>query len=381
MGSCVKSWTFHFRWQHKPVRMTIGRYPDIGLAAARSAVRTYRAMLASDPPEDPRTAKIAPGEAAAASDDPETVSDLITAYIAAKRAVVEAKRIRTIDAVELVLTRDVGKLIGSERLATLGLRQLNKPIDAKVAKGRHNAAQRVHDLTRAMFNWAVSRQYVPSNPMRGMARPEIGEPVRYALNEKEIKAFWHKLEKALPKTHPEYANVLRFCLVTGCRLGEAADLNFAREWIDANGNKFREIDRKAKIWRLPRERAKNRTEHHLPLTDIALSLLSDDPVYPWGKPVSKTMLSNAFSNGGATRRLGINDLATIHAIRRTVATQMVKIGIAESTVSRVLNHLPPSRSPITSIYIRHDFIPEKRAALEAWEKRLGQLLVDSGGNM
>ena len=55
---------------------------------------------------------------------------------------------------------------------------------------------------------------------------------------------------------------------------------------------------------------------------------------------------------------------------------MTEMGISRLVVSKILNHIDSS---ITAIYDRHSYDSEKRNALEAWGKRLSQL-IDSSQN-
>lgn len=54
----------------------------------------------------------------------------------------------------------------------------------------------------------------------------------------------------------------------------------------------------------------------------------------------------------------------LHDLRRTAATHMVRLGISETVVSRVLNHAP--QGVTAQVYALHSYAPEKCAALEAW---------------
>ena len=58
---------------------------------------------------------------------------------------------------------------------------------------------------------------------------------------------------------------------------------------------------------------------------------------------------------------------TPHDLRRTAASFMTKLGIPRLHVEKVLNH---SNGDIAEVYDRHDYLPEKRAALEKWGEHL-----------
>ena len=58
------------------------------------------------------------------------------------------------------------------------------------------------------------------------------------------------------------------------------------------------------------------------------------------------------------------DAWRLHDLRRSAATHMVRLGVLEGVVGRVLNHAPQG---ITArVYALHTYGPEKRHALNSW---------------
>lgn len=74
-----------------------------------------------------------------------------------------------------------------------------------------------------------------------------------------------------------------------------------------------------------------------------------------------------------TESLKIPDL-TLHDMRRTGATMMTseRLNVMGEIVSRILNHTPPGPA-ITQVYNRNTYLPEKRAALDAWAVEVARL--------
>jgi integrase len=54
----------------------------------------------------------------------------------------------------------------------------------------------------------------------------------------------------------------------------------------------------------------------------------------------------------------------VHDLRRTAATEMGRLGVAEFTIAKVLNHA--SRGITGQVYNRYEYLDEKRAALDLW---------------
>ena len=68
--------------------------------------------------------------------------------------------------------------------------------------------------------------------------------------------------------------------------------------------------------------------------------------------------------------IGIETRWTPHDLRRTAATGMGKLGVARFILSRVLNHVDGS---VDGIYDRHDYMAQKREALELWAAELARI--------
>lgn len=70
------------------------------------------------------------------------------------------------------------------------------------------------------------------------------------------------------------------------------------------------------------------------------------------------------------QRANVPDLR-LHDFRRTAASLMTGMGISRLTVKKILNH---AEREVTAIYDRHSYDPEKRSALQAWGRRLEEIV-------
>jgi hypothetical protein len=67
-----------------------------------------------------------------------------------------------------------------------------------------------------------------------------------------------------------------------------------------------------------------------------------------------------------------------HDLRRTVLTNMARLGISPIVLAHVANHQSTIRGGVTfGAYVRHTYDKEKREALELWAERLAAI---AGGN-
>ena len=60
----------------------------------------------------------------------------------------------------------------------------------------------------------------------------------------------------------------------------------------------------------------------------------------------------------------------LHDLRRTLATGFQRLGVRFEVTEAILNHVGGSRAGVAGIYQRHDWKPEKIAAMKAWSDHL-----------
>ena len=146
---------------------------------------------------------------------------------------------------------------------------------------------------------------------------------------------------------------------------------------------------------LPAARAKNGTASEIHLSALAvaeLDAIAGGDKWPRQGLVltinGKTSVSG-FSRGKRRIDRAIADLLVdeanggkpvpfppwrVHDFRRTFATGMQRLGVRFEVTEAVLNHVSGSRSGVAGVYQRHDWKPEKKAALVAWANHIGGVL-------
>jgi integrase len=306
----TKAWTLLYGTPRR--RVTLGRYPALSLAAART--------LALETKEG-RTA----GTVAA-------LADTYIKSIGGNRSAAEVER---------RLRHDALPIIGHIPLRELHRRDVTRVIDAK--SDAPIAARRVFEDLRAMIRWSVSRGDLDHNPIDGMAGPAISKPRERVLTDKEIKKIWAEL----PST--EVGQVIKFCLITGQRIGEAVGLTRS------------ELDLDRGVWNIPGSRTKNGFPHSVPLSPMALAIIPD----------REFGISRARVMDVIRQHLQTGERWTAHDIRRTVLTKMAELGIPPIVLGHVANHRTTTKAGVTlGVYVQHAYEHEKREALELWATRL-----------
>jgi integrase len=229
-------------------------------------------------------------------------------------------------------------------------------------------ANRVAGILSQMFRFGIHRAIVETTPVQLLYRPGGKErPRARALSEAELKAFLQNLEDAC--RFQRLPHVLRVLLLTLQRRSELA----LAEW--------REFDFKESTWTIPDEHAKAGKGHVLPLSAWAVEELQKLKVMSGG---SRYLLPNVdksapidpkyITRGVARclRRFKKHGVAafTPHDLRRTGRTGLARLGVKTDIAERVLNH---ARDRIQATYDVHEYLAEKRDALERWAKYLAEL--------
>ena len=325
----------------KRARVTLGRYPQTGLAKARTMAIEARRQI--DEGKDPRGTTVTGGAM--------TVADLIESFLA-KHA---RPNLRSAKEIERRLVKNVLPLIGSIRLADLHRREINRVLDPIVERGSATESVKVFKDFRAAVRWGVKRGDLDHDPMQGMAAPAKEGKRERVLSEDEIRTVWSRLDIM---TKPCHRAIVKLCLLTAQRVGEVA------------GMASSELDIKAGVWTIPAARSKNKTAHSVPLSGAALAVIKEHLVD-----------AKLFTDAGSTDVIGkaveraLPDFGvahwTLHDLRRTAVTGMAELGVSPIVLAHVINHRSVTKAGVTlAVYSQYTYDREKRAALELWAERL-----------
>lgn len=356
-----KSWFYFYTFLGRKRRMTLGKYPAMGLKEARAAHTRAKQLLTQglDPAEARKTDRQAQARALLEAQRNPTVSTLVREYLEywAK------PRKRSWREDERILNKDVIPVWGKRQARDIQRRDVVLLLDAIKDRGAPIQANRTLAVIRRLFNFSVERGVLETTPASHIKPPGKETPGERTLTAEEIGRFWHGLEAA-PMSAP-VRSALRLILVTGQRPGEIAGM----AWPEIIGD----------WWTIPGFRTKNGESHRVPLSGLASALLAElealrtsDWVFP-SPHTDKDQAIGATALDHALRRCAFDDLApfTPHDLRRTVGTRLGELGFNRLIQDKVLNHKDNS---VGGIYDRHSYDKEKRLALEAWANHLQAIL-------
>jgi integrase len=146
---------------------------------------------------------------------------------------------------------------------------------------------------------------------------------------------------------------------------------------EAAGLSWDELDLAQRIWTIPKARTKNAKTHLVHLSTQALAVLMR--ASRKGPLVFTPLGTKSFQDfTHAKRRLdqlsGVSGWR-LHDLRRTCVSGMARLGVAPHVADKILNHQSGTISGVAAVYQRHDFLGERRTAVEKWGAHIGGVLA------
>jgi integrase len=373
----VKSFVFVYRFEGRLRMMTLANeagkttYPDITLAEAREAHRDAQTRLGRG--IDPAAKAMAKREEERQAP---TVAHLAQEYI--EKWAKPRKRSWKTD--KRILDKDVLPEWGQRKARDISRRDV-KDLLRKVSDRGGIMANRTLALIRKMFNFAVDElEIIPVSPCSKITAPAPENQRDRVLTAEEIRGFWQGLNgEGMNGVNVLIKLALKLELITAQRKGECC----AAAW--------EEIDFEEGWWTIPGEKtalrighgvedglAKNGLPHRVFLTALAKEILQEAKTLsgdsPWVFPSFRTkrpITPPAVNHAMRLHRVSLGVSFVPHDLRRTAASHMTGMGISRLVVSKILNHVERG---VTAVYDRHSYDQEKRRALEAWDRKLREII-------
>lgn len=371
---------YRYTFNGKERRYNCGTYPDTSLSQARNRRNEARKLVKSgiDPTHHEETAKAKRSAAQALERMEKTVEGLLDDW---KRVYLSAHRKDGGAEVEAAMRRDVIPLLGKMRARDVKLAHVNQVIDRVLERGARRTANVLLSLMRQMFRHGLGRSIVDTDPTLALSKKQAGgkeTPVDRNLSFDEIAELSAKLVAS--DLHEKMRAAIWYLLATGARIGEL----LKARWAD--------INEREKTWMIPAENSKNGRSHLIHLSAFAMKQLKtmkeykDGPFLLSGRDPDAGMSDKTVSKAirdrirktplkKRTPRSGTLLLSggewSPHDLRRTMASRMGDLKIEPHVIERCLNHV---QQGIVGVYQRQEYLKERKAAFEAWGKKLSNVI-------
>lgn len=357
-----KWWRWKYRFAGKEKRLSLGTYPDTGLAEAREKRDAARKQLASgiDPGEQRKAIRAAGEERSANSF--EVVAREWHAKQSAIWVELHASRIM------LRLENDIFPWLGSRPIADITAKEFLTTVNRIVERGAVESAHRVLQNCGQILRYAIATGRAERNPVADLrgALPSVKPKNLAAITD---PAAIGGLLRAI--------DAYQGAFVTKCAL-RLAPLVFVRpgelrhaEWTEFNLDKAE--------WNIPAEKMKIRLPHLVPLAPQAVEILRElQPltgtsqfVFPSARSAKRPMSNNAVLS--ALRRMGFaTEEMSGHGFRAMARTVLDEIlHFRPDFIEHQLAHTV--RDPNGRAYNRTAHLLERRAMMDAWANYLDTL--------
>ena len=349
-----KVWRIQYRRPHdkKLDTITIGPYPEVGLADARSQRDVIRADLQAG--KNPKSSAMAKAEKARHS------------QVATFRAVATQWNERWRDSVTgsyadqvwRVLEANVFPFLGDWPVDQITARMVVDALSPMEARGALVYLQRARHTITQVLAFALARGLVENNVAVGINGAFAqAKPANFrALPPDQLPALVTGLKSEKIETQTYLMIMLQ--LLTMTRPMEAAGMR----WDEIDGD----------MWVIPPERMKRRRQHVIPIVPAVASILERmrpisghrEHVFP-GRNDPKTHASEGTANV-ALKRLGIP--TTAHGLRALASTTLHEAGFESAVIEAALAHVDPNKT--RAAYNRAEYITQRRQMLEWWAERI-----------
>jgi integrase len=354
-------WRFAYRFQGKRKLLSVGVYPTVSLAKARSRRNTFREQLADG--IDPSAQRKAEKREAAGR-------EISSFEHVAREWYGKQAHIWVPHHASDVLRRLESNLfpeIGGEPIAEITAAMLLAAVRKIEHRGSHDLAHRVLQVASQIFRYCVATgrcERDPAPDLRGALTPHKKKN-QAAVTPEELPELLRKIESYGELGDKLTALALRLLALTFVRTGEL----IGAEWT--------EFDLDAPVWIIPSARMKMKTEHVVPLSRQAVAILrqlksiggGSRYVFP-GRNPDKPISNNTMLF--ALYRLGYKGKMTGHGFRAVASTMLNEAGFRADVIERQLAH--SERDEVRGAYNRAEYLPERRKLMQQWADTLDALM-------
>lgn len=347
-----------------PSRRILGRYGEMTLAEARAKATDWKAKVARgiDPREEAQKAARANLERRA-NTVRAVVEDFIADKLPSERKGKEVAR---------DMRREFIGAWGDRPITEIDRAAVVAVIKAAKDRGSPHQARNLLGYASRFFNWAIvqGRYGIETSPCdRLKPKDLVGKKTGRSriLDDAELRAVWEGAgELGIP-----FGMLFRVLILTGQRRNEIARAR-RRELTDG-------------VLLIPAERMKAGKAHAVPLSAPVLAIVNALPTFEskdadylfstttGQKPVNGFSKAKTALDTAAAKALGRPlEPFTIQDIRRTVRSGLSRLKVTEEAREAVIAHARPG---IKGAYDWHDYLDEKREALDLWAARVAEIVA------
>ena len=366
-----KWWRLKYRFNGKEKRLALGVYPEVRLSGykdkatgewvdgARDKRDKARRLLAEgiDPGEARKAQKAAQG----ATESFEAIAREWFAKFSPNWALSHS------DKVIGRLEKDVFPYLGKRPIQEIGAPELLAVLRRVEARGAIETAHRAKRYAGRIFRYAVATGRAvrdPTGDLAGALPPPRKRRLAAITDPMKVGELLRAMEAYTGSTVVRAA--LRLSALLFVRPGELR----RAEWA--------EFDLPGGQWVIPAEKMKMKSEHIVPLSRQAITILEDlylltgngRYVFPGARSRARPLSENGPRT--ALRAMGYtNEEMTPHGFRAMASTLLNEQGWRADVIERQLAHTEQNK--VRAAYHRAEYLDERRKMMQAWADYLDGL--------
>lgn len=347
------TWQYRFRFENKPGRLTLGRYPDITLADARKVVPSLRGSISNN--IDPRVF----WKQRNTYDGAVTVKECCEKFLQVRS---DALKKGTIESYKSYFRAHLFDAFADRKVESITLGEWIDFFDKKAAVSRVTAGAILRHL-KTVLNWAVRRQMISVVDVLQLRVTDVGSHSKVGsrvLTFNECGKIWRELDKR--RATKTVVNVIKACMLSGARVSEILKSTRA------------DFDLEAMVWTVPIEYSKTNIPIRRPISAALLEILQEQwnlyrspwcfPAADFSKPANIAAVNKLVRH--IKDNVGIPEWR-IHDFRRTLSTRMSEAGVLPHVTEKMLGHL---LGGVMAVYNKHDWLEEQAEAYEQWTSKI-----------
>jgi integrase len=354
------SWLYRYRRNGSDEKVTLGRYPDLTLKAARAKRDDLAAQVADgkSPAQEIKKAK------AGGAMTP-TVREFGERYFQ-EQVVRNWKKPAH---VRRYLDNEIYRSLGDKLLKEITALDVQAIVYRKRDNGRIAAAMQLRGVMKQMFDYAIELQLVMMNPAAMVATRYIGKARKRSrvLSPQEIRLYLHTIYQS--NIRRQFKLALHALLLTLVRKSELLQA------------RWEHVDFIAGEWLIPEENAKTGKPHIVYLSTQVVAIFRElkalagesELLLPGRSSIRKPFAANALNKALEGLTFDMDPL-TIHDLRRTSATQLTENGFNRDVIEKALSH---ETRGIRAVYILAEYAEERRKMLQWWGDYVDSIVNES----
>jgi len=356
--SGYKVWIFNYQkpFTKKRVADTLGEYPALTLAKARSKRNDYLTLLADS--IDPIEYKLEQSRLNVEKNG-HTLSVVARKWIKIKKSQVSNNHAGDIlRSLDLHIFPKLGRL-PIDKIRARNVIEVLEPI---AAKGSLETVKRLTQRLNEIMVYAVNTDLISANPLSGVSKAFTAPKKNHmpTLKPDQLPELINSIANASIKRTTRC--LIEWQLQTMTRPGEAA------------GTRWEEIDLEKGLWSIPAQRMKKRRPHTIPLTPQTLALLEimkpisahREHVFPADRN-PRSHISEQTANM-ALRRMGYGGQLVAHGLRSLASTILNEHGFDPDVIEAALAHT--DKNDVRAAYNRAEYLERRQTMMHWWSEHI-----------